>query len=223
MTDDADDGDGVPADTREAIMEATYAALCKHGYADLTMQAIADEFDMTKAVLHYHYDTKEDLLVSFLDYLLDQFLDAVDTNAAEESEDPDDPADRLVALVDSLVLGDRSGMPDDDRDARSEAEHWEYHTALLDVRAQAPHNDAFRDQLTTNYEYVAAAVATVVEDGVETGVFREVDPDRTAAWLLATINGARLHQVTLDADVAREVRDAIVEDWIPWLRRPESE
>lgn len=207
MTEETDGG--VPADTRTAIMEATYAALCKHGYADLTMQAIADEFDMTKAVLHYHYDTKEDLLVAFLDYLLDQFLDTVDTDTIG------DPEERLVALVDALLLGDHDGM--------TETDHWEYHTALLEVRAQAPHNDAFREQLTTNYEYVAAAVAAVLEEGIEAGVFREVDPDRTAGWLLATINGARLHQVTLGIDVAQDVRAFLVEDWLAWLGRTDTE
>lgn len=197
-------------DTRTAIMEATYAALRKHGYAGLTMQAIADEFDKTKAVLHYHYDTKEDLLVAFLDHLLDRFLDTVDIDAI------DDPEERLVALVDALLLGTH--------ESRSETDHWEYHTALLEIRAQAPHNDAFREQLTTNYRLIEDAAVAIIADGVEDGVFREVDPERAAAWLLATINGARLHRVTLDADdVARDVRDAVVDDWIAWLRRADTE
>ena len=200
---------GDEPDTQTAIMEATYAALCKHGYAGLTMQAIADEFDKTKAVLHYHYDTKEELLVAFLDYLLDRFLDAIDTDAI------DDPKERLVALVDALLLGEHEGQ--------TGADHWEYHTALLDVRAQAPHNDAFREQLTTNYRFVEDATAAIVEEGVEAGVFREVDPRRTAALVLATINGARLHQVTLDADVAEDVRNAVVEDVLRWLATPEAE
>jgi AcrR family transcriptional regulator len=207
MNDAANAGDD--PDTRTAIMEATYAALCKRGYADLTMQAIADEFDKTKAVLHYHYDTKEDLLVAFLDYLLDRFLDAI------AIDDLDDPEERLVALVDALLLGTH--------EPGSATDHWQFHTALLEIRAQAPHDDAFREQLTTNYRFVEDATAAVVEEGVESGVFREVDPERTAAWLLATINGARLHHVTLDADVAESVRDAVVEEWVAWLRRPDTE
>ena len=200
---------GNASDTQTAIMEATYAALCKHGYAGLTMQAIADEFDKTKAVLHYHYDTKEELLIAFLDYLLDRFLDAIDTDAIDDSEE------RLVALVDARLLGEHEG--------RTGTDHWEYHTALLEVRAQAPHSDAFREQLTTNYRFIEDTTAAIIEEGIEAGVFREVDPRRTAALLLATINGARLHQVTLDADVAGDVRDAIVEDVLRWLRTPGAE
>lgn len=87
------------ADTGEAIMEATYRALCKHGYVNLTMQAIADEFEKTKAVLYYHYDTKDDLLVAFLDYLLDRFTEQLDIDNVVH------PNDRLEALIDELLLG----------------------------------------------------------------------------------------------------------------------
>ena len=37
--------------TRAAIMEATFEALSKHGYADLTIQTIADEFEKSKSLL----------------------------------------------------------------------------------------------------------------------------------------------------------------------------
>ncbi|GAA0475047.1 hypothetical protein GCM10008985_34420 [Halococcus dombrowskii] len=56
-------------ETIEEIMDATYRALCKHGYAALRMQDIADETTKSKAALHYHYDSKHDLLLSFLDYI----------------------------------------------------------------------------------------------------------------------------------------------------------
>jgi len=34
------------------------------------MQDIADECSKSKSLLHYHYDTKEDLLVAFLDHVI---------------------------------------------------------------------------------------------------------------------------------------------------------
>ncbi|WP_435077165.1 TetR/AcrR family transcriptional regulator [Halococcus sp. AFM35] len=76
----------------------TYRALSKHGYANLTMQAIADEFEKTKAVLHYHYDTKDRLLAAFLGYILDRFMDRSDV----ADDDPDarlDVRDALEAEV----------------------------------------------------------------------------------------------------------------------------
>lgn len=197
MTDDPASVDDRPEaeDTDAAIMAATYRALCRHGYAGLTMQAIADEFDRSKATLHYHYDTKQDLLVAFLEYLLERFGRRIAVDGI------DDPTDRLSAFVDTLLFGPPER---DDRD------HWEFHTALLEIRSQAPHEPAFREQLTVNHETVQALAAEIIRDGIDRGEFREVDPDETAALLLACIHGARIYQVTLDGDEhAERARDAI--------------
>ena len=87
-------------ETRERIMDATYRALCTHGYAALTMQDIADESECSKSLLHYHFDTKEDLLVELLDHLLERF------EARVSATDTDDPRDQLVDLVDVFLFGE---------------------------------------------------------------------------------------------------------------------
>ncbi len=189
-------------ETRERIMEATYRALCEQGYAALTMQDIADECDCSKSLLHYHFDTKEDLLVALLAHLLERFEDRVPV-------DDGDPRGQLVELVELFVFGG-------DRDLD---EHRAFNTAMLELRAQAPHNEAFRRQLAENDAHVHATVAAVVERGIETGAFREVDPERTAAHLLAAIQGARIRWITIGDDAAlREVREALVSDVVDgWL------
>ncbi|THE65301.1 TetR/AcrR family transcriptional regulator [Salinadaptatus halalkaliphilus] len=196
-------GDDV-GDTQEAIMHATYRALCKHGYANLTMQTIADEFDKTKGVIHYHYDTKEDLLVAFLEYLLESFEQSL---AAIEGETP---LERLEAFVDALLFG----PPD-----RGQFDHWELTIALLEVRSEAPYNAEFRRQLSRNYETIEATVVAIVEDGIEQGQFRQnVDPEQVAVLLMTTINGARMYQVSLDrddvADIVRTALEAVVREWL---------
>jgi AcrR family transcriptional regulator len=192
------------AETRERIMNATYRALCEQGYASLTMQDIADECDCSKSLLHYHFDTKEELLVELLAHLLDRFQERV------SDADPDDPRDQLVRLVDGFLFGG---------DERGRKEHRAFHAALLELRAQAPHADAFRDQLAENDRSVHATVAVVIDRGIDDGRFRPVDADRTAALLLAAIQGARIRWVTLgDDDAPRVLREALVEDVIDgWL------
>lgn len=187
-------------------MAATYRALCKHGYANLTMQAIADEFEKTKAVLHYHYDTKDQLLAAFLEYILDRFMDRLDV-------DDDDPDARLNALIDELLLG--LGNESD--------ESHEFHTALLELRTQAPHNAAFREQLTANYDLLLDMLTAVIDDGIEQGVFHEVDAKRLATLILATMLGGRVHHVTLDREeAALDVRDALEAEVLTNLRKEQN-
>lgn len=222
-----DDGERAErdGDTRAAIMDATYRALCAHGYADLTMAAIADEFEKSKAAIHYHYDTKEDLLAAFLEYLLDRFLDRLRFDA-------DDPDARLEAIVDALLFGlDEDGGANGDggyehaeRAAAAGAESdRELHTALLEIRAQAPHRAAFREQLTANHALVEDLLAETIADGIEQGAFRETDPHRTARLLLATMLGGRVYDLTLDdRGVAADVRGALDEVVLNPLRRPDE-
>lgn len=190
-------------ETRERIMEATYRALCDNGYAALTMQDIADEGDCSKSLLHYHFDTKEELLASLLAYLLERFEERV-------SADPETPRDQLVDLVGLFLFGDGE---------RSREEHRAFHTALLELRAQAIHNETFREQLAENDERIHATVAAVVERGIEEGQFRPVDAERLAAHVLAAIQGARIRWVTLGNEAGLElVYGALVEGLIDgWL------
>jgi len=81
-------------ETRDRLMDATYRALCEHGYAALTMQDIADEGDCSKSLLHYHYDTKEELLVALLAYLLERFEARVAPEGAEPREPNRSPPPR---------------------------------------------------------------------------------------------------------------------------------
>lgn len=163
-------------------MSATFDALCKHGYANLTMQAIADEFDKSKSLIHYHYDSKDELLAAFMDHLIDDFIGRITTC------DGPDPADRLRTMA-RLVVGGEEGEEERAKD---------FHTALLGLRAQAPYDEGLREQLARNDEAIRELIADVVRDGQDQGQFDEsVDPERFAALFRSAIEGAQSHDVVL--------------------------
>jgi AcrR family transcriptional regulator len=186
------------SDTRESIMRATYCALCEHGYADLTMQDIAAEFEKSKSLIHYHYETKEDLFVAFLDYLLENLREHVETI------ENDDPAERLRKLFDLFLSG-----PSDD-------EKHDFHVALLELRAQAPYSDDHRKQLRRNDRYLHDLIADIVRDGVEASQFDSTDPDETATVLLATVDGVRIRRTTLGVNDADGAIDDLFARYLGW-------
>jgi len=164
-------------DAAEEIMCATYCALCSHGYADLTMQDIADESSKSKAALHYHYDSKHDLLCAFLDYLYDRF---VERTAGVEGEDAHE---RLLALVDAVLT---------ERDNREEFE-----TAILEIRAQAPYEEGFRDRLTRFDDHLVGELTGILEAGVADGTFHsDIDPADTAKFVVTVLTGTSTQRVT---------------------------
>lgn len=200
------DSAGEISETRRELIEATRDAMCKHGFADLTMQAIANESEKSKAALHYHFDTKEELLAETLSYLLAEFIEEVDTGPEG------DPEARLRALTEAQLFGPNG------RDGDSGG-HWEYHAMLLEIQSHAPHNETFKEQFTANYEYVRQLYADIIEDGIEQGVFEPVDANRTAVHIMAAIKGARVNHVTTEReDIAETVHDALLERVLEPLR-----
>ncbi|WP_436902897.1 TetR/AcrR family transcriptional regulator [Halovenus halobia] len=163
----------------EAIMDAVDQALRKYGYAELTMQDIADENEKSKSLLHYHYDTKEDLLVAFLDGLISDYEERM----ACRKEAP--PTERIVEFLARFVF-----TPED-------TGREQFHLALLEMRSQGPFNERIREQLVRSDETLRTTAAEIIADGIEDGVFADVDPERTAAMLVAMLDGARTRQITL--------------------------
>jgi AcrR family transcriptional regulator len=215
----ATDSAAADGSTPEAIMGATYRALCEHGYADLTMQDIADESDKSKASLHYHYDTKEELLLAFLDHLYDAFTDDVGET------DGDDAVDRLVTFVDELLCpaeqtdesrsesgrdgtSDQGTGSDGPNDGADEFE--EFQTALLEIKAQGPYVEAYREQLERVDAFVRGRVREIVADGIDEGtIHSDVDPDDTAAFVATLVDGVNTRRVAL-GETDGSVRDTFL-------------
>ncbi|SDX91685.1 TetR/AcrR family transcriptional regulator [Halobellus clavatus] len=178
-------------DTPTEILDATHSALCDHGYAELTMQDIADQTDLCKASIHYHYDGKHDLLLAYLDHLYEQFEDRLSA-PADEGRHADDPAARLRSLITSL-LTERSDAP-------------AFQTALLEIKAQSPYDEAFREQLRRFDEAFEARIREVIADGVADGTFSDdVDPDAVASFLTTHVNGIQTRHV----GVGHPLEDAV--------------
>jgi len=170
-------------DAAEDIMSATYRALCTHGYAGLTMQDIADESSKSKAALHYHYDSKHDLLCAFLEYLYDRFVE----RTAEL--DAVDPHEELLALVDVVLQ-------------KSEANPEAFETALLEIRAQAPYEPGFRERLQRFETHLVEACVDILEAGIADGSFAaDIDPEDTARFLVTVMTGASTERVTVGRSV----------------------
>lgn len=195
----------------DEIMDGVYRALCDHGYAALTMQDIADECDKSTSLLHYHYDTKEDLLVTFLDQMLADYEEKIESRADQP------PVDRLVEFVARFVF-----TPED-------TERASFHLALLEMRSQGPFNERIRESLRRSDDLLRDALEETLEDGIEDGDFEPVDVEETAALFVAMLDGARTRQITLneggDDEVAytRTVAEQALEQLVDPLLAPDVE
>jgi len=165
------------SETKSDIIDATNRVLCEHGYAGLTMKKIADESSMTTAAIHYHFDTKEELLNAFLDDLIERFK-------AELAFEATDPRERLTAFLDAVFT---PSNPDVDG----------FPVAIMELKSLAPFQELFRERFLDLDDMMREVIADIVVDGIDEGHFEETDPEEVARLVTTTINGTHVRQVAL--------------------------
>jgi AcrR family transcriptional regulator len=62
-----------PDGTRERIQQTALELFVVHGYEKTSLREIADRLGITKAAVYYHYPSKQDLLKSITQPLIDEF------------------------------------------------------------------------------------------------------------------------------------------------------
>jgi AcrR family transcriptional regulator len=209
MSDDPSDKDafpfvGEPADTRERIMQATFQTIQEYGFAGLSIQRIADNADLSKSSFYHFFDDKDDLLLAFLDAMLEQF--GAPLSEVGEAEDPEAA---LWAYVDFALygLGGESFPPvGGEVDIQSGRPY-------VELRSQGTYDEDYRERFTDIDASMRAQLTVIIERGIEQGTFREVDPDRTAEFLLTVMLGGLFRRATaddIDVDAIHEELESVV-------------
>lgn len=170
--------------SEERIMEATHRALLRYGYAQLSISRIASELDQSKASLYYHYDSKEDLLLSFLEYVTDQLESNIYTN---NDECPSQELEQFIETLLPFRLGD------DESQLRA---------AMVELRSQAVMDEQFRKQFTEIDDRIVDHLERIINRGIDEGEFRNVDSTRVAEHIFATISGVMYNRATTNRENA---------------------
>ncbi|MXR52954.1 TetR family transcriptional regulator [Halovenus sp. WSH3] len=185
-------------ETEEVIMEATFRALSKHGYKDLRMRDIGEEMDLTRQVIHYHFDGKYDLMSSFLEYIIDQYEGSV------EVADGADPRTELDARIDQCLFG-----PDFE-----EFTHWDRMKVYHELYTYAQNDDEHQAIFNDHYERIRGSIVEVVEEGIEEGVFRDVDAEQMGQLITDVIHAARGRRISLGHEGAPEEAKQAIDEFI---------
>ncbi len=179
-------------------MEATFRALSKHGYKDLRMRDIGEEMDLTRQVIHYHFDGKYDLMSSFLEHVIDQYEGSVTV------EDAEDPRAELDVRIDQCLFG-----PEFER-----FDHWDRMKVYHELYTQARNDDEHRDVFNEHYDRIRGSIVEVVEAGIKEGVFRDVDAEQMGQLITDIIHSARARRISLGHEDAPEEARAAIDEFV---------
>lgn len=172
-------------------MRAAYRALCEYGYADLTIQRIGEQSKKSTSLIYYHYDDKDELLLDFLDFMLERYEDRIqDLGTRQAPKHLEDILNQVFELFESEKVGNFS-------------------RAMVELRAQAAHDPEFRKHFTQSDQFFQDQIVDVVRMGIEDGDFQDIDPQQTASMIHSIIVGTMTGHVTTNNEVATQIRDEV--------------
>jgi AcrR family transcriptional regulator len=85
---------------RDAILDATNDLLGRYGYNKMTVEDIADEVGIGKGTIYLHFPSKEEVVLSTIDRMVDRLL----VKLAEIAEGPGSVSSRLESMLIARIL-----------------------------------------------------------------------------------------------------------------------
>jgi len=168
----ASDRDGEALAPKQAhLIRSAYKVMGEKGISHLSLQDVADEAGVSKAILPYYFESKENLTLLAMRWVLARVAQRI-REAIAEAESAEA---KVAAMIDAIFVS-----PDSNR---------RFYLVFFDFLGYAARNERFADVGATFHEICNGIYAEVVRLGQEEGVFREGNANEAATVVRALVDG----------------------------------
>ena len=166
------DRDGEALSPKEAhLVRSAYKMMGQKGMGGLSLQDVADEAGVSKAILPYYFESKENLILLTMRWVLARVAQRI-REAIAEAEGAEAKA---KAMIDAIFVGPESNR--------------RFYLVFFDFLGYAARNDKFADVGSTFHGICNGLYAEVVRLGQEEGVFNGTDAREAATVVRALVDG----------------------------------
>ena len=185
-------------DSRDEILKAAMQLFANHGFHETSMSEVAREARVSKALIFWHFKTKEELFVAVLNRLLEPYF----IDFAEEAAMMGERA-QIEKLVEFYLLFVRDNA-----------------SSVRFFLAQMLHDqrlsEGLNDQVLKLYSGYRAMLVELIGRAQQKGVCTlRPAPETAAAFLLSALNGLLIEYLFMGANaVDPEGAVAMVGEWL---------
>lgn len=162
------------------IIRSAYRTMARRGSHRMSLQDVADDAGVSKALVLYHFGTKDGLLLAAMKWAVERTAERIRSGL----ESGGDPHDQIAALVDAIFI-----EPEANRD---------FYLFYLDLVEHAGRIPSFGELSTMLIEIINGLYTGVIADGVREKVFDVPDTDVAARHMRALIEGTFLQWMQTD-------------------------
>jgi AcrR family transcriptional regulator len=185
-------------DSRDEILKAAMHLFANRGFHETSMSEVAREARVSKALIFWHFKTKEELFVAVLNRLLEPYF----IDFAEEAAAMDERA-QIQKLVEFYLLFVRDNA-----------------SSVRFFLAQMLHDqrlsESLNDQVLKLYSGYRTMLIELITSAQQKGICpRRSAPEAAAGFLLSALNGLLIEYLFLGANaVDPEGAVAMVGEWL---------
>lgn len=189
---------------RRQLLDAAVTVMGRTGFHSMSMQALADEAEVSVGLFYKYFGSKEDILLAAIVDILEKFRDQLQPAMDLAG---DDPVTRLIAGFRQYTT-----IVDENRDA-----------VVLTYRESRTLDTAGRDRIKELEVETSAPMRDAITDGIGAGLMNDVDVDLTVFDLMMLAHGWALKHwhFAPGFDVDRYI-DAQLRFALPSLVRPDK-
>lgn len=187
----------VSHERREQILMGLFQSMVAKGFYKCSVTDIAREARLSRGTLHYYFKNKDEMLIELMERLGEAHYQGI-LMALQGGKDPEEKLRRVVRfhhLDVSKPMYDMVGI-------------W------IEFWGQIPHNKAIRDVFCNIQGRLRDLLSRLIAEGVESGIFRPVDPQAAASVVLGMVEGPTLQWRVDRKSVSPEQTGALAEEML---------
>jgi TetR/AcrR family fatty acid metabolism transcriptional regulator len=166
---------------RSQLTKAAYNVVSKKGYYNFTIKDISKESGLSTGLVHYYFKNKQDLMLNLIREMnknLKKYLN----NGLSHSEDPVEKLKIYITQAFELVKNEEN-----------------YFYVVIDFFSQINRSERMRKANIRLIESYRNECARILQEGVEKGVFKDIDIKYVTTVIISLIQGMII-QYVIDKD-----------------------
>ena len=164
---------------RVEIMEAALRCFNRSGYRRTTMDDVVSESGLSKGTIYWHFKDKKHLFLETFDWLINQIGNEITHSIFQESLSP---SYRLEVSLQSIITASESDM--------------EFSTFPLQFLLEMVEDEDFMAHYKELIGAFAEEVQKLIDEGIRSGEFSQVNSEELAWSLMAAYDGILLYALT---------------------------
>ncbi len=197
---------------RNEILNAARKVFATKEYDSATVDDIAEVAEISKGTIYLYFKSKADLFLSTFESGIEEFINLTISLLSEYKDDPEKGICELI----KFQLNYCKQNADIFRMLSSERAHFEFHS-------KAVRNLKFKKRIISMMSQNINEVANYIQNGINTGIFKQVDPKDAALALFSIIHGISANwSMEYDKSDLSEKADTIITIFMDGLKSAEK-